>query len=177
MKLSALIFSAFFFFASFLPLAVHAIGISVSPATLKVQTDIGKEGSARFTVSNPSKEVGLYSVYPEEFEKFITLIPRSFTLEAGESREVIVTGKWREGGIIRTVIAVEAERLGAPALPVGGGVRLPFSFEVRTPKSNFAAVFSASRAPTSALLILTALLLLSAVSLYTLKRAARRDTL
>ena len=160
---------------AFIPLIGYAVGVSVSPATLRMETRVGKETIARFTVWNPSKEVGLFSAYPEEFEEFITLIPSSFVLESGEKREVLVTGKRREAGIVRTAIAIEGRMLGAPALGVGGGVRLPLSLEVNETRNALTAAVASAAAPT--LFVLTLLILLSAVLLYTLKRAARQSTL
>ncbi|HBV01050.1 MAG TPA: hypothetical protein DEF00_01485 [Candidatus Taylorbacteria bacterium] len=159
------------------PFITSAIGISATPATLSVKTVSGKEGIARFVVLNPSKEVGLFEAYPEEFEESITLIPSTFVLEAGKRREVLVRAGRREVGIIRTAIAIEAQRLGIPSLGVGGGIRLPFSLEVKAAQGSLAAVLRSGVAPTFITLVLTALVLLSAVLLYTLKRAARRDTL
>ena len=160
-----------------MPFIAFAIGISATPATLAMKTAVGKEGIARFVVSNPSKEVGLFEAYPEEFEESITLIPQTFVLEAGERREVIVRGKRRETGIIRTAIAIEARALGLSSLGVGGGVRLPFSLETHAGENLLSAVLMTRLAKMPLLFILTALILLSAVSLYTLKRAARSDTL
>lgn len=160
-----------------MPITASAIGVSATPATLSVKAESGKEGIARFIVSNPSKEVGLFEVYPEEFEESFILVPSRFVLEAGEKREIIVRARRREVGIIRTAIAIEAEQLGIPSLGVGGGIRLPFSLEVRVAHNSLAAVLQSDVAPTFITLVLTALVLLSAVSLYTLKRATRRDTL
>lgn len=157
---------------AFVPGEVFAIGLSASPATLSVKTAVDKEGIARFTVSNPSKEVGLFEAYPEEFEAFITLIPSRFVLEAGEKREVLVQTRGREVGVIRTAIAIEAQPLGEPSLGVGGGIRLPFSLEVTMAGSNLAAAFKGGPMPWFIVGILTAFVLLRAVSLYTLKRVA-----
>lgn len=143
MKTSQIITSVFILLAFSIPLTVSAIGVSASPATLSLRTTAGKEAVARFTVKNPSKEVGLFSAYPEEFEESITLVPSRFVLEAGERREVAVRARRREEGIIRTVIAVETEPLGEPPQGIGGGVRLPFLLEV-SPKGNQLAAISAS---------------------------------
>ncbi len=162
------------------PYELLAIGVSVSPATISAHAVLGKEGSSRFIVSNPSKEVGLFEVYPEEFEEAITLIPSRFVLEAGEKREVLVRAKRHQVGIVRTVIAVEAQSLGVPALGIGGGVRLPFLIEVREGSNLFSAV-SASGAKSTLLVFLlgalTVLLLLRRVPLSTLKRPSRGATL
>ncbi|OHA21828.1 MAG: hypothetical protein A2849_02760 [Candidatus Taylorbacteria bacterium RIFCSPHIGHO2_01_FULL_51_15] len=159
------------------PILALAIGVSVTPPTLSIRMTRDEEGTARFLVSNPSKEVGIFDVYPEEFEKFITLYPSRFVLEAGEKREVLVRAKRRDVGLIRTAIAIEAAPLGVPTPSVGGGIRLPFSLDVRASSAFLAALFESK--PTSVLptLILTALILTSVISLYTLKRVRRKDTL
>lgn len=163
-----------------MPITASAIGVSITPATLSVKAVSGKESITRFIVSNPSKEVGLFEAYPEEFEEFITLSPSRFVLEAGEKREVLVRTRRRETGIIRTAIAVEAQQLGIPPLGVGGGVRLPFSLEVAGRNPLFSAVSLSGAAKVGAWFLLgalTVLCLFRGVSLYTLKRLARRGTL
>ena len=172
---SPAIFTILLWFIGFSP--VYAIGISATPATLSIKTVSNKEGITRFIISNPSKEVGLFEAYPEEFEESIALFPSTFVLEAGEKREILVRARRREAGIIRTAIAIEAERLGIPSLGVGGGVRLPFSLEVKAAQNSLAAVLNVGSAPAIITFVLTVLVLLGAVSLYTLKRSARRDTL
>lgn len=117
-------------FCAALPLPLLAIGVSVSPASLSLRAGIGKEAVARFTVENPSREVGVFEVYPEEFESSFILIPSRFILEAGEKRAVTVRALSREAGLKRTSIAVEGEPFGEPSFTVGGGVRLPTTFEV-----------------------------------------------
>ncbi len=162
------------------PVITQAIGISASPATLSVQTKVGKEGTARFTITNPSTEVGLFEAYPEEFETEITLVPSRFVLEAGEKREVLVRARGREVGALRTAIAVEAQALGVPAEGVGGGVRLPFSLEVTAGTPLFSAVFLSGAwrlLPWLLLGALTVFFLIRRVSLFTLKRGFHKSTL
>lgn len=163
-----------------IPFVVSAIGVSATPATLSVKTEVGKEGVTRFFVSNPSKEVGLFEAFPEEFETFIVVIPSRFILEAGEKREVLVRATRREMGVIRTAIAIEAQPLGTPSLGIGGGVRLPFLLEVVPAEGLFSAVSLSGAGAIGGWLLLgalTVLFLFRRVSLYTLKRATRRDTL
>lgn len=180
MKTHPIFVSVFIFLTAALPSVVCAIGVFASPATLSLKTSVGKEVVARFTVKNPSKEVGLFSVYPEEFEGDLTLIPSRFLLEAGEKREVVLRARRREAGSIQSTIAVEAEPLGVPALSVGGGVRLPFSLQVSGRSGLLSAVsFSgASSAPVWVFLgALTAFAFFRRVPLSTLKRLARSVTL
>lgn len=129
-----------------IPAIAGAIGVSVSPATLSLRAAAGKEVAARFTVRNPSREVGLFEAYPEEFEESFTLIPSRFVLEAEEKREVLIRARRREVGALRTAIAVEAQPLGAPAAGIGGGVRVPVSLEVLPRSSQLSSVFSSSSA-------------------------------
>jgi len=51
-----------------IPLGVEAIGISVTPAVLRVRSVQGEEAITRFVVTNPSTEVGLFETYSEEFQ-------------------------------------------------------------------------------------------------------------
>ena len=162
------------------PSIVSAIGISATPATLSARTAEGKEAMVRFIVSNPSKEVGLFEAYPEEFEGYITLVPKRFVLEAGEEREVILRAKRPDTGIIRTVIAIEAEPLGIPSRGIGGGVRLPFLLEVQAQNGLVAAAFFSPKMPMFALFVLvalTSLFLIRRVLLSTLKRLLQGGTL
>ena len=155
------------------PSSILAIGVSATPATLSLQTSLGREGVTRFTVGNPSSEVGLFEAYPEEFEQSIALVPSRFVLEAGEKREIVLRAKRREAGSIRTAIAVEARALGAPEMGVGGGVRLPFSLTVSGENRFSSAVFFSGSVPVTLWFLLgalTAFFLLRRVSLSTLKR-------
>ncbi len=163
-----------------LPSTVWAIGISASPATLSIRTAVGKEGTARFTITNPSTEVGVFEAYPEEFETDITLVPSRFVLEAGEKREVLVRARGRGVGALRSAIAVEAEPLGIPSQGVGGGVRLPFLLEVTAGNQLLSAVFFSGAwrlLPWLLLGALTVFFLVRRVSLSTLKARFRKSTL
>lgn len=169
-----LISSACFAIVALFPLSGYAIGVSVSPPTLSVKTAAGEEGTARFTVSNPSQEVGLFEAYPEEFEDFITLVPSRFVLEAGERREVLARVRRRETGIIRTAIAVEAETLGIPSQGIGGGVRVPFFLEILSRNNQFAANFARDSAFLPASIGALFLILLTSVWRKELFRMCRR---
>ena len=168
------------FILVWIPVTAYTIGISATPSTLTIKTTVNREGMARFTVSNPSGEVGLFEVYPEDFEAFITVIPSRFVLEAGEKREVLARVKRRETGALRTTIAIEAQTLGVPSFGVGGGVRLPFTIEVSVGSRLFsAAVLSGASilGILSLLCALTVLFLLRRVSLSPLKWMKRSSTL
>jgi len=107
-------------------------------------------------------------------------MPSRFILESGESREVIVRAKIHELGVLRTAIAVESQSLGTLSRGIGGGVRLPFSYEVSGRTNLFATVFSGSSVPLFAIInigVLTVLFLIRGVLLSTLKWLVRGGTL
>ncbi|MDO8564635.1 MAG: hypothetical protein Q7R88_01430 [bacterium] len=159
------------------PVEMSAIGVSASPATLSFKALLGKETAAKIMVRNPSSEVGLFEVYPEEFDSDFTIVPSRFVLEAGEKREVFVRVVRREEGMVRTVLAIEGSALGASSLGIGGGVRIPVSIEV-SPSSLLAAVPKAAMPVLWMLLgALTLLGLTRRVSLSTLKRLFAGGTL
>lgn len=144
----------------YVPIQLLAIGVSVSPAKIVIETIYGKEKTAKFTVSNPSKEVGLFEVYPEEFERNIILIPSRFLLESGEKREVLARVQKKEIGLFKTAIAIEAKPLGELLIGVGGGVRLPFSLTVKKTDGNGLLAGAFASGIDDSLVILTVIILL-----------------
>ncbi|HEY4525919.1 MAG TPA: hypothetical protein VJL32_02370 [Candidatus Paceibacterota bacterium] len=120
-------------------LNVYAIGISVRPSELHVQANTGRESGARIRVKNPSGEVALFEVYPEEFEGMITASPAKFTLESGEEKDVLIKFKFNQEGIFHTHLAVVARPLDNPE-GVGGGAKIALQIESRPRKMNLALI-------------------------------------
>ena len=48
---------------------------------------------ARMRVANPSKDVALFDVYPDDLENIVSVSPSSFTLESNAEKEVLVKVK------------------------------------------------------------------------------------
>ena len=114
----------FFLFAS----NAYAIGISVKPSELKIQAQIGMQSSVRIKVKNPSQEVALFEVYPEEFENQISASPAKFTLESGEEKDALIKFKSGEEGVFRTYLAVVSRPLDDPE-GIGSGAKVALQIE------------------------------------------------
>lgn len=108
----------------------NAIGISVRPSELHVQAQTGETANVRIKVKNPSEEVALFEVYPEEFENKISASPAKFTLESGEEKDVVIKFKSGEDGIFSTSLAVVARPLDNPE-GIGSGAKISFQAENR----------------------------------------------
>ena len=105
--------------------SVKAAGISVSPRELELSANVGETVSGKLTVKNPSNEVSLFEVYPDELEKIIKASPSSFILEAGESREVVIQITPYESGVFKTNISVVGTPVSKAAFNAGSGVKIP----------------------------------------------------
>ena len=73
------------------PVSVLAAGLSVSPGALEFKIAAGEKASQTLVVANPTADVLVFEVYPDEYEELINVTPQSFTLESGARKEVLVT--------------------------------------------------------------------------------------
>ncbi|MBI3589175.1 MAG: hypothetical protein HY093_02050 [Candidatus Liptonbacteria bacterium] len=125
------------------PVAVKAVGLQVTPSEINIQSQSGQPASAEILVKNPSPEVGLFEVYPDDFENMIFPSPASFLLESGESRSVLVKTQFREAGIFKTNLSVVSKPLSDSSLNALGGLKIPISIEIKKPANqNLASLFS-----------------------------------
>lgn len=115
------------------PSFVFAAGIEVSPAKLEIE---GINRDAIFKVVNPTAEVLIYEAYPEEFEEQILIEPKTFTLQAGETKTVRVYLERRNlnSNKLATNIAIVGKPLLNQELSTGTGVRLPLQI---TPNNEY----------------------------------------
>lgn len=121
---------------------VQAVGVSVTPKELKVSGNMGETVNAKLTVKNPSTEVSLFEIYPDELEKMIKPSPSSFILESGESREVTIQVTPNESGIFRTNISVLATPVAKASFNAGSGIKIPIEITTEINNSSFMALIS-----------------------------------
>jgi len=112
-----------------LPLATFAAGIQVSPARLEIDSGISE--STSLTVTNPTNDVQIYEVLVDDFDEVIKVSPESFTLEAGENRNVSVTinqqALQNSSEIISTTISVVQKPLADARFQAKTGVKIPIT--------------------------------------------------
>jgi len=110
------------------PLAAAAAGIQVSPSKLKLEIATNNPASAELTVGNPTADVQLFEVYPDDFAGIISANPASFTLEAGAAKTVriiVFSGKLKDEETLATNISILAKPLADSRFQANSGVKIP----------------------------------------------------
>lgn len=110
-----------------IPQFLFAAGIEVTPSKLNVELG-ASGGQYQFQVKNPSKQVQVFEVYPDDFADSISVNPQSFTLEAGASRSVMLEIKPKgESKALQTNVSVVAKNLVGQNFPAQAGLKIPLS--------------------------------------------------
>lgn len=107
------------------PLSLIAAGIQVSPSKLQIQ----ETKSAQLVVANPTGNVLLFEIYPDEFKENIKINPESFTLEAGARKTITVENIKKTTGTLVTNISVVSRALADSELQANTGVKIPLIIE------------------------------------------------
>ncbi len=113
------------------PIASYGAGISVSPSSLDVEATINVNTSTAITVSNPTQDVSVIEVYPDDFQSSIYMEPRSFTLEPGSKKEVKIFMTFGDVGKYSLFISAVAMPLGNRTLNTGSGIKIPLKVSVK----------------------------------------------
>jgi LPXTG-motif cell wall-anchored protein len=103
-----------------------ASGIQVSPARLAFEVS-GKPQSKELVVVNPTADVQVFRVYADNFTDAFIVSPESFTLEAGQRKNVLVTvnpKRMSANSSMTTTISVIGSPLVSGQLPVGTGAKV-----------------------------------------------------
>ena len=129
----------------------QAVGIAVTPGELIIETVIGEKTTSRLKVENPSSDVAVFEVYPDELESEISVSPASFTLESGEERYVTLIIQREKIGQIQTTVSVVAWPLANEAFGAGTGVKIPITIKVLSGSNNLALLKSVLNEPDSLL--------------------------
>ncbi len=166
--LTLITIAGLFLFAS----QAYAIGITALPSEFNVKTPRGAEAVARLTIQNPSREVAIFEVYPDDLDALIMPIPSRFTLESAESRTIEIKFMPKKEGVYTTNLSVLARPLTDPLLGIGSGLKIPITFTVSPSKNNALAAISLS-SPTG---IVIASLAALGVLIYALSRAFKKRT-
>jgi len=127
-----------------LPLTVSATGLSVSPTRLDFEVVDGGKASQTLTVINPTADVMVFEVYPDEFEDAIKANPESFTLESGGRKEVSISVdvssplflKEGVGGVKSTNLSVVGKPLAESKVNVGAGAKIPVTINMALAKNS-----------------------------------------
>lgn len=125
-----------------IPLYADAVGISASPSRLLLSIERGEEITAQLIISNPSTNVSVFEVYPDEFESVIIIAPSSFILEGGDQKKVRVRIQPKKIGVFVTNISILAKPLAESAFSASAGIKIPVRLEVIGQRDFFAAALA-----------------------------------
>ena len=114
------------------PFLSQAAGIQISPSKIDFILEVGGESvSKELVVVNPTADIQIFEVYPDEFSEIIKTNPASFTLEAGERKVVTVTARSSAteniSQVLKTNLSVVSKPLVETRLQANTGVKIPLS--------------------------------------------------
>ncbi|MCK5085011.1 MAG: hypothetical protein KAQ64_05150 [Candidatus Pacebacteria bacterium] len=116
------------------PVLSQAAGIQVSPSKIDFILEVNKSASKELIVANPTADVQIFEVYPDEFSEIIKANPASFTLEAGGRKTVTVTAHpaitENVSQILKTNLSVVGKPLIETRLQANTGVKIPLSIAI-----------------------------------------------
>lgn len=115
-----------------LPSPAYAAGLSITPARLDFTVTNAKTVSQTLIVTNPTANVLVFEVYPDEFDNVIKVQPESFTLESGGRKEVLISVKTdrralSENTNLATTLSVTGTALAEGKVNVTAGAKIPVS--------------------------------------------------
>ncbi len=108
----------------------YALGLSVSPSNLKIESKVEEKVSKILTVENASADVSIFEVYADNFDDIITIWPTSFILESGDRRQVEVIVYSDDSKSISTNISVISKPVTDGAFNANTGIKIPIELTV-----------------------------------------------
>ncbi|MBI2463196.1 MAG: hypothetical protein HYV65_03110 [Candidatus Spechtbacteria bacterium] len=110
-------------------------GITVSPSKLTFDIERGKIEKANIVVTNPTADVQVFEVYPDNFSDVISINPKSFTLEAGMNKSVQISVSQllsrNTPQVMTTNLSVIARPLTEIQFQANTGVKIPITISVQ----------------------------------------------
>ena len=118
---------------------VFAAGIQIFPEKVEISIEPGHTSHFTLTVANPTRQVELVEIYPDELQENFSIQPQSFTLEAGQRKEISISAtdkNLKDGQKAATHLSVVAKPLGENEISVAAGTKLPLSLEIKSKPAN-----------------------------------------
>lgn len=124
------------------PLHSRAVGVAVYPAEVAMKAVVGETTTVRIKVSNPSTDVAVFEVYPDDLTRIIRAVPSSFTLESGAEQHVVLEVTASESGQLSTLLSVVGRPLASNAFQAGSGVKVPVTITAVAGTNGFASALA-----------------------------------
>lgn len=125
----------FLLFIFLLPLSAFSAGIQVKPERLEFQATKNSPAKQELIVVNPTADSQLFEIYPDDYREIFVIQPRSFILESGAQKKVILTvlPDKLEEGILAANLSITAVSLidaKTKEVNVGAGLKIPFTIQL-----------------------------------------------
>lgn len=122
-------------FGILLPNIALAAGIQATPE--KLEFEVNKTQTKEIIIANPTADIQLFEVYPDDYDRSIKASPASFTLEAGARKKVEITvDSSRLSGMVSTNLSIIAKPLVDSKIQVDAGVKIPIVINTTNSKLN-----------------------------------------
>lgn len=162
-------------FLLLIPLNASAVGISVTPSSLEVETTVDQEYTAVLKVTNGSIDVSLFEAYVDNFDDFISVRPASFILESGEQKTVFIIISAEKEQVSETNISIISRPVTDSAFNASGGVKIPITINISDGEVSSAQTGSIGLFMTANNLILFCAIVLGALGAVFLFRSQKKS--
>jgi hypothetical protein len=112
-----------------LPAIVHAAGIQASPSSINLRIS-NSTAEQRIVIANPTADVQVFEIYADDFSSVMHFTPSSFTLEAGDRKNIQLTidgSKLPSNSTISTTLSIVGKPLADSRFQVGTGIKIPIT--------------------------------------------------
>ncbi|HAZ17105.1 MAG: hypothetical protein A3H59_01365 [Candidatus Jacksonbacteria bacterium RIFCSPLOWO2_02_FULL_43_9] len=118
---------------------VFALGISVIPSEVSVQTQVLQPAYKTLVVKNPSSEAAIFDFFVDDFEDAIRVRPKNIILESGQEKRIAIEMLPLQEGVFVTDISIVARSLSFQSFKPGAGLKVPITLTVTAQKNNHLA--------------------------------------
>ena len=108
----------------------QAISIGVKPKEINIIQPIGEQITVQLLIKNTGQEPAMYQVYPDKYEKNISVNPGEFKLDGSEEKIINISSRWWWLGNYNSNIAIIARPLNVGSAVSVPGVKIPLTTKV-----------------------------------------------
>ena len=116
--------------------AVQAAGLQLQPTSFDLEI-CDQAVQTKLVVSNPAKEIQLFEIYADDLVDFIDINPKTFTLESGTRKEILITIKpSKEASITNTNLSITSRPFAIENFAINSAAKIPISIKQLDQKSE-----------------------------------------
>ncbi len=109
--------------------AVQAAGLQLQPTSFDLEIR-DQAVQTKLVVSNPAKEIQLFEIYADDLVDFIDINPKTFTLESGMRKEILITIKPnKEASITNTNLSITSRPFAIENFAINSAAKIPITIK------------------------------------------------